>query len=105
MSNLADVSKLENAILEIIATFKALVFAETLLLGNDHFIDTLIKGRTSIASRASWGDNEVHLCLLMVLNIKSIDLVSLIHQYFLCLKPHCKGIFIDNLPFRWIHTE
>ena len=43
VSDLANLSKSDDSVLQLITTFRILVFQESLLLGNKHFVDALIK--------------------------------------------------------------
>mmetsp|Transcript_33857 Transcript_33857/g.101035 ORF Transcript_33857/g.101035 Transcript_33857/m.101035 type:complete len:116 (-) Transcript_33857:3460-3807(-) len=60
----AKLSKTHNTIFKFIATLRALVLTESLLLRNDHFIYTLVQGWSNITVLVCRRDGQVHLVLL-----------------------------------------
>mmetsp|Transcript_12625 Transcript_12625/g.26067 ORF Transcript_12625/g.26067 Transcript_12625/m.26067 type:complete len:341 (-) Transcript_12625:2502-3524(-) len=95
VSNLANLSKSDDSVLQLIATFRALVFQETLLFRDEHFVHTLVQWRTERSLFGGGWHGKVQPCLFFVGNVQTVHQGLGLAKSILGFKPHGLCVFVQ----------
>mmetsp|Transcript_17673 Transcript_17673/g.26394 ORF Transcript_17673/g.26394 Transcript_17673/m.26394 type:complete len:272 (+) Transcript_17673:200-1015(+) len=98
VSDEKNLSESHDAIFQLVTAFNALILAESLLLHNDHLINSPIK-RFSGSSLCSNSNRKIHLVLLRLGDVNGIDGCLRCTKDILSLLPDRCEVFIQGHAF------
>mmetsp|Transcript_88324 Transcript_88324/g.254817 ORF Transcript_88324/g.254817 Transcript_88324/m.254817 type:complete len:448 (-) Transcript_88324:2556-3899(-) len=87
VGDLANVAEHDDSVLQVIAALGTLILAETLLLGNQHLINALVKRWAKGAFFCGRWHVELHCGLVFVGNVKAVHKLLLLAKSFLSFQP------------------
>merc|ERR1712194_610092 len=105
MSNLANLSEPNDSVLQVITTLRILVFEESFLFRDKHFVHTFIKWWTEGIFFRRRSNKKIQPSFFLVRNFKTIDQLFLLSKSIFGLDPHSYSVFVDFSVFGLFNTQ